>query len=58
MILAYQKMSQIARFTMHSMATVSLSTSNLDYVSALDTEVNAGLWQYLNGDLDLSHASA
>ena len=43
---------------MHSMATVSPSTSNLDYVSALDTEVNARLWQYLNGDLGLSHAGA
>ena len=36
------------------MATMSPSTSNLDCVSTLDTEVNARLWQYLNGDFGVS----
>jgi hypothetical protein len=40
------------------MATMTPSISNLDCVSTLDTEVNARLWQYLNGDFGVFHAGA
>ena len=37
---------------MFSMARARASMSNHDDISTLDTEVNAGLRQYLNGNLN------
>jgi hypothetical protein len=42
----------MTRFVMFSMARARASMSNHDDISTLDTEVNAGLRQYLNGNLN------